>query len=563
MYTEFFKLREPPFSLTPDPRYLFMSERHREGLAHLLYGVRQPGGFVQLTGEVGSGKTTLCRCLISQLPHDIDVALVLNPRLTVIELLEAVCDELRIEYPQRSGSNKILIDALNRRLLENHAGGRRTVLIIDEAQNLSAEVLEQVRLLTNLETYREKLLQIILIGQPELLAMLKSRKLRQLSQRITARYHLQPMSGVETRAYIRHRLLIAGRREPLFTGSAMRRVCRLSKGVPRAVNIICDRALLGAYASDRQRVTAGIVNRAGREIKGPDISLRRRRVAWIFGAVMLAVILAGGVFLYHSAERPVAGGGATSDSPLYPDGPVTPLLTSAAAGPAQDQVSVTSSHDVAEPQRQTSADLLSMISDPSVTTAAGFSAIYRLWGFDISLKSSDLGCRAGNAEGFECLFQSGNWPRLRRYDLPALLELVLPDGTRKHVALSALEEEKATLVIGNREHVFPVMEINRIWEGSFILLWKPPFTPRQLARGSRGEDVKWVRQVLDQMEGMSYENVSDLFDESLRQRVMAFQRRNSLIPDGLVGSETMVRMIKTMDERSVPSLAHRDYGSRS
>ena len=268
MYTEYFRLSEPPFSLTPDPRYLFMSERHREGLAHLFYGVQQPGGFVQLTGEVGSGKTTLSRCLVRRLPPETDIALILNPQLTVIELLATVCDELRIPYPAEAASNKVLIDALNKHLLEAHALGRRTVLIIDEAQNLHSDVLEQIRLLTNLETSQEKLLQIILIGQPELLSILKRKKLRQLAQRITARYHLLALSRRETDAYIQHRLLVAGRRDPLFTGPAMRRIYRLSGGVPRLINIICDRALLGAYAEEKGRITSSIVRRACRETRG-------------------------------------------------------------------------------------------------------------------------------------------------------------------------------------------------------------------------------------------------------------------------------------------------------
>jgi len=268
MYTDYFNLSEPPFSLTPDPRFLFMSERHREGLAHLLYGVRQPGGFVQLTGDIGSGKTTLCRCLVKQLPPETDVALILNPRLTVVELLATVCDELGISYPAETGSVKVLIDALNQRLLESHAGGRRTVLIIDEAQNLHEDVLEQIRLLTNLETSKEKLLQIILIGQPELLSVLKHQKLRQLAQRITARYHLIALSRRETYAYIHHRLRVSGRRDPLFTTPAMRLVYRLSGGVPRVINIICDRALLGAYALDKQRVSAAIVRQASIETRG-------------------------------------------------------------------------------------------------------------------------------------------------------------------------------------------------------------------------------------------------------------------------------------------------------
>ena len=268
MYVSHFGLTEPPFSISPDPRYLYMSERHREGLAHLLYGIQQPGGFVQLTGEVGTGKTTLCRCLLAQLPPEVDVAIVLNPRLTVIELLATVCDELGVSYPPETTSVKILVDRLYLHLLEAHGRGRRTVLIIDEAQNLSADVLEQIRLLTNLETTTEKLLQIILIGQPELVRLLERRRLRQLAQRVTARYHLLPLSRPETCGYIRHRVRVAGGSDTLFTPTAMRRVYRLSRGVPRLVNVICDRALLGAFAHEKDRVTAATVRRAGREVLG-------------------------------------------------------------------------------------------------------------------------------------------------------------------------------------------------------------------------------------------------------------------------------------------------------
>jgi general secretion pathway protein A len=580
MYTEYFALQEPPFSLTPDPRYLFMSERHREGLAHLLYGVRQPGGFVQLTGDIGSGKTTLCRCLIRQLPADTDVALVLNPRLSVMELLEVVCDELRISYPPHCGSNKILIDALNQRLLEIHAAGRRTVIIIDEAQNLSPDVLEQVRLLTNLETTQEKLLQIILIGQPELLSILKSRKLRQLSQRITARYHLQPLSKDETCAYIQHRLLVAGRREPLFTRKAMRLVYRLSGGVPRLVNIICDRALLGAYASDKNRVTAGIVRRAAREIRGSASFFRRfglarvtrisgRRsglVSWISGIIILAILLAGIAMFYFNGERSVAGGGWAG---LSPDRKASSddhaAMASEGDGPdntrAAGNSSIFSLINSASSYRQELPDLVEVMADPSITTAASFSALYALWGADISLKSSDLGCKAGSASGFECLFQSGGWPRLRRYDLPAILELVMPDGNRRHAVLAGLKDDSAILVIGNRNYHYPVMEVNRVWEGSFILLWKPPFPVRQLTRGARGEDVQWVRQFLDDMEGTTADDgpdspdMPDFYDEQLRKRVLEFQRKQSLIPDGLVGTETLSRMIKVMEDRNIPSLS--------
>ncbi|HET7341961.1 MAG TPA: AAA family ATPase, partial [Methylomirabilota bacterium] len=268
MYTSHFGLAEPPFSIAPDPRYLFLSEGHREALAHLLWGLGANGGFVQLTGEVGTGKTTLCRALLEQLPPEVDVAMVFNPALTSVELVAAVCDELRVPYPAGTTSLKTLVDALDRYLLDAHARGRRTVLVIDEAQDLSREVLEQVRLLTNLETTREKLLQIILIGQPELRTVLARGDLRQLAQRVTARYHLRPFSEPETRAYVRHRLQTAGQHRPIFRRAALRLVHRASRGIPRLINTICDRALLGAYAAGRTQVTAAIVRRAAGEVLG-------------------------------------------------------------------------------------------------------------------------------------------------------------------------------------------------------------------------------------------------------------------------------------------------------
>src|SRR5262245_57432679 len=245
MYLAHFRLREAPFSITPDPRFLYMSARHREALAHLVYGVGEHGGFVQLTGEVGTGKTSVCRCLLEQLPDRVDVALVLNPRVSPVELLALVCDELRVPYPAGTKSQKELVDRLHHHLLEAHARGRRTVLIIDEAQTLSPDVLEEVRLLTNLETTTEKLLQVILIGQPELAALLEQPKLRPLAQRVTARYHLEPLSRPETNAYVRHRLSVAGRSTPVFTPWGLRRLHRETYGIPRLINAIADRALLG------------------------------------------------------------------------------------------------------------------------------------------------------------------------------------------------------------------------------------------------------------------------------------------------------------------------------
>jgi len=316
MYTSHFGLLEAPFSITPDPHYLYMSERHREALAHLVYGIGEGGGFVVLTGEVGTGKTTICRCLLKQLPANVDVALVLNPKLTALELLSTICDDLRLSYPADTTSVKVLVDCLYRYVLDAHERGRRTVVIIDEAQNLSPEVLEQVRLLTNLETTKEKLIQVILIGQPELDANLNRPELRQLNQRVTARYHLEPLGARETEAYIAHRLEVAGVGAQIFRSSAMREVHKLSKGVPRLINVMCDRALLGAYAADRRMIDVPTVRKAASEVSGSDGWSRRHRVAI---AVAVAAALAAavvGVVAWPRALGSVTRGRSSESRPV-------------------------------------------------------------------------------------------------------------------------------------------------------------------------------------------------------------------------------------------------------
>ncbi len=289
MYLSFFGLNEKPFAITPDPRYLYLSERHAEALAHLLYGINEAGGFVQLTGEVGTGKTTTIRSLLAQTPKNAEVALILNPRMNAAEFLLTICEEIGIGVPDHAeGSLKDLVDILNDYLLKAHAAGRRVVLVVDEAQNLSTEVLEQVRLLTNLETNTQKLLQIILIGQPELRELLDRNELRQLAQRITGRYHLDPLSADETAAYVRHRLRVAGATTDMFTGPGLAEVYRLSGGVPRVINVIADRALLGAYTQDRHRVVGSLVREAATEVFG-----RQFAPAWLpwAGAAAAAVAL--------------------------------------------------------------------------------------------------------------------------------------------------------------------------------------------------------------------------------------------------------------------------------
>src|SRR5690348_9476583 len=294
MYLSFFGLNEKPFAITPDPRYLYLSERHAEALAHLLYGINEAGGFVQLTGEVGTGKTTIVRSLLAQVPKNAEIALILNPRMTAPEFLLTICEEIGIGVPDLSqGSLKDLVDVLSHYLLRAHGAGRRVVLVVDEAQNLAPAVLEQVRLLTNLETNTQKLLQIILIGQPELRELLGRNELRQLAQRITGRYHLHPLSRDETAAYVRHRLRVAGATTDIFSGPALSEIYRLSVGVPRVINVISDRALLGAYSMDRHRITGPLVRNAASEVFG-----KRFTPPWLpwAGTVAVAAILAVGSF---------------------------------------------------------------------------------------------------------------------------------------------------------------------------------------------------------------------------------------------------------------------------
>ncbi|MCX5719348.1 MAG: AAA family ATPase, partial [Nitrospirae bacterium] len=283
MYSEYFGLTELPFSIAPDPRYLYMSDQHREALAHLVYGLHSDGGFVLLTGEVGTGKTTVCRCLLEQIPENTDVAFVLNPKLSVEELLATICDELGIHYPEGNTSIKVFVDHINAYLLKAHDQGRKTVLILEEAQNLSTDVLEQVRLLTNLETNQCKLLQIIMLGQPELKDMLSRPELRQLAQRITARYHLSSLPRKEVAAYVNHRLAVAGTRNSLFPPSTIGKLFRLSGGIPRLINLLCDRALLGAYVQGQDRVDKPTLSQAAHEIFGKTKTqgLQRKTFKWV------------------------------------------------------------------------------------------------------------------------------------------------------------------------------------------------------------------------------------------------------------------------------------------
>jgi general secretion pathway protein A len=553
MYTAYFGLKDAPFRVTPDPAYLYMSDGHREALAHLLYGISEGGGFVQLTGDVGTGKTTLCRALMAQLPPLVDVALLLNPRLTIPEFLASVCDELAIPYPRDNTSPKVFVDTLDRYLLAAHARGRRTVLLIDEAQGLSVEVLEQVRLLTNLETTTEKLLQVILIGQPELVSLLARDDLRQLAQRITARYHLEPFTEPDTYAYVRHRLQVAGGRRDLFSEAAIRRIHAEARGVPRLINIMCDRALLGAYAQDKGHIESGMVAHAATEIRGRG--LRARSVAswrWVMAVACIAVVIVGGMALPPGhLKRPL--------------GVRLPSAVSIAGSISRPAAVLLSHEDDVRPPILTAGGprptLAQVLANPAIRAdeASAFTALYARWGLDQPAAKGQQLCDGGRNDGLRCLARTGNWTKVRRYDLPAVLELASPTQARHYALVTGFGGQTVHLEIAGRSLTVPLSEVDPLWDGIFTLVWRPPaLTKTPITPGMRGRDIEWLRDRLAAVDGVA-DGAPDrsLYDSALTERVIGFQRSRVLEPDGLVGEETLAQLMVATPEPGVPRLSRR------
>jgi general secretion pathway protein A len=544
MYIAHFGLSAAPFSITPDPHYLYLSARHREALAHLLYGVNEGPGFVLLTGEVGTGKTTLCRCLIEQLPNNVDVALLLNPRLSSNELLKALFDELRIEYDSQQFTLKDYIDRLYSYLLTAHGVGRRTVLILDEAQNLSAEVLEQVRLLTNLETASQKLLQIILVGQPELKQLLKRNNLRQLSQRITARYHLLPLSAKDTEAYINHRLAVSGAHSPLFTAAAIRLIYRYSSGVPRLINIICDRALLGGYVRSEPQIDTSIIRKAVQEVRGETIS-PSFSPNWLIVIAAILLLLGIAFWWWTSAAALNSQGSAaktTSSANLTP--PTKTLTYSSRSNPPETPTPATIEPTTPKP------NLLHLLQTATVpnNTQAAFHTLFQYWNLDYTNLKGDKACQRAASQKFACLLRTGTWEDISRYNRPAIIELETDNGNQPHVhhvVVNRLQAEQVTLDFSGKKFDFSRQEINKYWLGQFLLLWKPPTMSSPVVKvGMTHDAVIWVRKHLDLIEGLRSEphTLSPRFDYALKRRLVTFQRAQKLTADGVVGEQTLLAL---------------------
>jgi general secretion pathway protein A len=537
MYARYFGLKQPPFSIAPDPRYLFMSERHREALAHLLYGVRGGGGFVLLTGEIGAGKTTVCRCFLEQIPKRCNVAYIFNPKLTVEELLKSICAEFRIPYVHPGPgvpTVKDYVDLLNQYLLRTHAVGQNNVLIIDEAQNLSADVLEQLRLLTNLETNERKLLQIVLIGQPELRAMLAKPGLQQLAQRVIARYHLGALSEAETSQYVRHRLNVAGlSRAVPFDRPSLKRIYMYSHGVPRRINLLCDRALLGAYANGKTSVDAQTVDMAAREVLDqPDFSAARRpkieRLATLGLGVAAGAVLVGAVAL--ALDRGDRGTPA----------PVAGTISSATSPPARPTPAAPADPPPALANEPAPFDLATGFATLAGGEKDAWHELAKAW--NLGTPDGDR-CQAPRLQQVHC-FRSANstLALIRQLDRPVVLTLRDGNNRPAYAYLSGLSAQTATLRVGGAPKSVSLVSLADFWRGEFATYWRVPPDYAGTITDSKAPTARWLALQLATARGDSRPIAGRLDDASLKAGIHAFQLTQGLPSDGVAGPITLMKL---------------------
>jgi len=533
MYLRYFGLNEAPFSITPDPAFVFLSPRHRDALAHLMYGIGKggSGGFVQLTGEVGTGKTTLCRCLLEQIPEGTHIALLLNPLVTPRELLAAISEELGIDVRESIDSTRLLVDGLNRFLLAAHDRGERVVVVIDEAQNLSPEALEQVRLLTNLETSKEKLLQIVLLGQPELRELLQRRTLRQLAQRITARYHLSPLGPKDTHLYIRHRMQVAGAQRNPFRRGAMNALYQRSQGIPRLINIIADRSLISAFAKERMDVTAAMVHEAANEVQLGERQVKRVRWPLLLGASAAAVVAVLAIARFSDFRFPsdpvntltpgnalaVVEGQETPPSMIQP---VIPELTEEPPAPG-----------IVEGLDQT------WLEDHQRVVWQGVAEMWLHPGAAFAIQAA---CNGDDSVGYACLRDQGNWSKINRLGLPVVL--VLQEESQSYLLLKGVAADR--LLVGTNEQLTTVSResVESRWLGTYLVTWpQAPGWPPFIGRGDRGAAVKTIMEMAALVD-VPYHG-EPVFDAAFELWLKSFQARNGLEADGIVGRNTLLHLM--------------------
>lgn len=554
MYYDFFGFREPPFSIAPDPRYLYLSERHKEALAHLMYGVQGQGGFIIITGEVGTGKTTVSRCFIENVPDNVDIALILNPRLSARELLSSICDELEIPHPA-GASIKQLVDLINADLLKAHAAGRHKVLMIDEAQNLSADVLEQLRLLTNLETAEKKLLQIVLLGQPELQDLLARPELRQLNQRVTARYHLDALNRDELPGYLRYRLGVAGLRAEIFTAGAIKKLFSASDGIPRLINLISDRALLGAYAEGEHVITAGHIRKAAQEVNGglraSGASVKGGdRHPWlvVVASLLLAVIAtlwllddrwsmrpASVVPMAGESEVPAPDNGNSQTETDARAGTIERLEVAEEATPSEGAVEPLASFEFTQHSRSLNEAHRALLSAWTSESPIG----------DVRPESGSE-CAYALANGLRCLERKGTRRSLEFLDRPAILQLQDDDGRWHYATLRSVDGDQAVLLTPSGPEAVAFRSLEPYWFGDFIVLWElPSYMTTAAGEAGTAREQLWMgarmMELADLHAGSRAESdrVKRMNGE---EQVRWYQGQKGLTVDGIAGAMTIIQI---------------------
>jgi len=541
MYTKFFRLAQAPFSISPDPRYLFMSERHREALAHLLYGVDAGGGVVLLTGDIGTGKTTICRCFLEQVPANCNVAYIFNPKLTVVELLQSVCEEFHIPLDKPGTGVKDYIDALNRFLLAAHADGRNNVLVIDEAQNLSADVLEQLRLLTNLETNERKLLQIILIGQPELRDMLARPELEQLAQRVIAHYHLTALSEDETASYIQHRMATAGLTTASpFQQPLIKHIHRLSAGIPRRINLLCDRALLGAYAKGAHEVDRATVEEAAAELfihQRAAQPARRTRPALV--SLVIVAAMAAGVWFMMDDGAWLKSVHAKWTAPA--PAPVATVPAATPAAPAEDRApEPVAAKPAPEPAREILSEKTGAARTGMRDETEALRQLAQRWG--LSLSGGDP-CDDARTHNVHCHRSNGGIAELRQLDRPALLKLYDQANRPYYAMLTGLSDNVARLRAGDAQQAVSLVALARHFRGEFITFWRAPGGfDGTVESGDRGPVVDWFAAELAKLNGGSAPAPDQPFAQRTLKQVKHFQQAHGLFVDGVIGPVTAMHI---------------------
>jgi general secretion pathway protein A len=544
MYHQYFGLTEAPFSIAVNPRYLFMSPRHRDALAHLLYGVGTGGGFILLTGEVGTGKTTINRCLLEQLSDDTDIAIILNPALNAMELLATVCDELRIDYDQEKHTLKTLTDSLHRYLLDNHNRDRKTVLLIDEAQHLDFDVLEQIRLLTNLETNSEKLLQIILIGQPELAQMLGRPELRQLNQRITARYNLEPLSQEETGAYIRHRLQVAGMNpgQEVFPASVVRGIHSYTRGIPRLINVLCDRMMLGAYSRNLGRADQAMLRMAAREVMGEEALDPRSQSGRFWLLALVGAALLGAAVIWWWQARPLPAAVVPAEpAAMVPaqtqQEPVAALPAAVETAPLQGSAMATVATTLASP----APDKLPLATNWLLSPQ---DAMTRFWSLYSAEPAPANLCAGPLPGGLACIEGSARtWDELDGLDRPLVLDMITPERFGAGVLFLGTQGRDAWVLTDSGVSLVELALLGPAWTGNYQLLWHPPegFS-RPLGLGDNSAAIARIATLFARLDGQSQALAGTRFTPALQTRVRLFQREQGLEDDGVVGLQTLLRL---------------------